>query len=155
MSAIVSEIVEVVVFRFSRDVPEYLLLKRATGESLYPGVWQIITGSMHGGESAPQAALRELREETGLVPERLWVMPMTGSFYDHATDRVHIAPFFLAQVSAPSEVRLSDEHTQYVWLGLEDARRLLIWPAQREGLQIAHDYFASGDRASQFPLIGP
>lgn len=153
MPGIVSEIVEVVVFRFARNAPEYLLLRRSSGETLYPGIWQIVTGTVRGGERAPEAALRELREETGLVPERFWVMPFTGSFYDQAADRVHIAPFFLGQVGETSAVRLSPEHTEWTWRKLEDALGMVVWPAQREGLQIAHSYFASGERASRFTLI--
>ena len=98
MPQIVSDIVEVVLFRFHRNVPVYLLLRRSITEMLYPGSWQIVTGTVHEPETALQAALRETLEETGLVPERFWALPFTGSFYDHATDRVRIAPFFLGQV---------------------------------------------------------
>ena len=39
-----------------------LLLHRAD----HPGFWQSVTGSLRWNETAPAAAVRELREETGL-----------------------------------------------------------------------------------------
>jgi dihydroneopterin triphosphate diphosphatase len=42
---------------------EILLLER-TG---YPGFWQSVTGSLEGGETPVQAAVREIAEETGIA----------------------------------------------------------------------------------------
>ncbi|MGA8262742.1 MAG: dihydroneopterin triphosphate diphosphatase [Arenicellales bacterium] len=53
------ESVLVVVFTGAGDV---LLLKRSD----HPDFWQSVTGSLKWGESAPDAARRELQEETGL-----------------------------------------------------------------------------------------
>ena len=64
MPIVLSTMVEVCVFRFSADHPEYLLLKRAPEEPLYPNIWQMVTGSVEAGETAVVAALRELEEET-------------------------------------------------------------------------------------------
>lgn len=44
---------------------EVLLLERAK----QPGFWQSVTGSQEAGESLVQTACREVREETGLVPQ--------------------------------------------------------------------------------------
>lgn len=41
---------------------EVLLLKRCD----HPDFWQSVTGSLHWDETPPEAARRELREETGL-----------------------------------------------------------------------------------------
>ena len=66
MPQIVSLVIELVVFRFRDDRVEFLLLQRQEGESLHPGMWQIITGTIDEGERALDTARRELKEETGL-----------------------------------------------------------------------------------------
>lgn len=43
-----------------------LLVSRSMQESFKPGQWGVPCGKVDAGETAPQAALRELREETGL-----------------------------------------------------------------------------------------
>ena len=43
--------------------PNVLLLERA----LHPGYWQSVTGSQEDGESLIETAVREVREETGVV----------------------------------------------------------------------------------------
>ena len=44
---------------------DYLLTKRAPGKAM-PGLWECTGGSAISGESSLDAALREVREETGL-----------------------------------------------------------------------------------------
>ena len=58
MAIIVCRIVEVCVFRFVNDRPQFLMLKRSPGEQLYPNIWQFVTGSIVDGEKAYDAALR-------------------------------------------------------------------------------------------------
>ncbi|MBO4638813.1 MAG: NUDIX domain-containing protein [Treponema sp.] len=50
----------------------YLLMKRAPTKPLYPNMWEATAGgSALQGETAEQGAMRELREETGIVAETL------------------------------------------------------------------------------------
>ena len=50
-----------------QDVPRLLLTKRAAGLRNHSGQWALPGGSREPGESAADAALRELREETGVT----------------------------------------------------------------------------------------
>ena len=36
-----------------------------------PGLWQMVTGKMKDGETAYQTALREIKEETTLKPDKV------------------------------------------------------------------------------------
>lgn len=155
MPKIVSRIVEVVVFRFSRTGPEYLLLQRAADEPVYPGIWQVVTGTLHDGETALAAARRELEEETKLEPERLWVVPYVSTFYDHEADEINQCPFFAAQVGPGDEPVLSPEHRRHRWLSQGDAGRLLLWPSQREGLRITEQLVARGEMAASWLRVPP
>ena len=50
----------------------YLLMKRDPTKPLYPNMWEATAGgSALKGESAVEGALRELREETGIVADKL------------------------------------------------------------------------------------
>lgn len=153
MPKIASRIVEICVFRFRRDKPEYLLLKRSPEEDLYPGLWQLVTGTMHDGERAADTALRELKEETGLQPVLFWVVPFVNTFYDHEYDAVNLSPMFAAQVDAVSEPVLSNEHRAYAWVGHAEARERLVWPGQRQGLDVAHEYIVGGKQAGTLAMI--
>jgi 8-oxo-dGTP pyrophosphatase MutT (NUDIX family) len=65
-----------------QEVPCLLLTKRAAGLRNHSGQWALPGGSREPGESAEDAALRELREETGVVAEAAGVL---GALDDFAT----------------------------------------------------------------------
>jgi len=52
---------------FSGDVPALLITRRAPRLRSHAGQWALPGGRQDPGESAPAAAVRELREETGLA----------------------------------------------------------------------------------------
>lgn len=153
MATVVSRTVEVCLFRVAGGVPSYLLLQRSNDEPLYPGMWQLITGTIQSGERAADAARRELIEETGLAIKKFWIVPFVNSFYAATEDAVHMSPFFAAETGVGSEPTLSDEHQGYVWCQREQAEKKLVWPGQREGLRIVHEYIAGGQEASRLLSI--
>jgi dATP pyrophosphohydrolase len=148
VAEVVSNIVEVTVFRFRNDRPEFLLLRRAPFEALYPGIWQIITGSLRESETALQGAGREVLEEIGVSPIRFWVVPHVSSFYDPDLDRISLIPHFAAQLSPEAEVVLSPEHDLYGWVEFLEARKRVVWPAQRQALEIVYEQILGGERAA-------
>jgi 8-oxo-dGTP pyrophosphatase MutT (NUDIX family) len=148
MASVVSSLVEVCVFRFKGGSPEFLLLKRAVDETVHPGIWQIITGTAQDGETALAAARRELQEETGLTPLHFWVVPYVTSFYDHRCDAVMMIPLFAAQTEGALEPTLSKEHDRHQWLPFDEASRLLVWPGQKQGMEVVRRYIAGGKQAA-------
>ncbi|HEX9829783.1 MAG TPA: NUDIX domain-containing protein [Bacteroidota bacterium] len=135
MAHVSSRIVEVCVYKIVNNKPKYLLLKRAENDSLYPGIWQIVTGMAEGDENAVTTALRELSEETGFRPERLWVVPFVDVFYSAKSDTVNLTPVFAAEVKEGNEPKLSDEHQEYSWFSYEDAKKRLVWSGQKNALK--------------------
>ncbi len=66
---------------------QILLTLRSPQKRLMPNLWESTSGSVHAGETSRDAALRELREETGIValPEEITFLGTTckaASFVD-------------------------------------------------------------------------
>ena len=137
---IIDDIIEAHIFRLIEGRIEFLLLKRAANE-VYPLLWQPVTGRMNEGETAYEAALREITEETNLTPGEFWVVPNVNSFYNPNKDTVSLIPVFAGRVAADSEITISEEHDDYGWFEFEDAIRLLAWPGQRKSAEIINRYF--------------
>jgi 8-oxo-dGTP pyrophosphatase MutT (NUDIX family) len=133
----------------SRGV-EYLALKRADTLIRYPGIWQVITGGIESGETAPEAALRELEEEAGLVPKEFFSLPFVASFFSQRENRVQHVPVFAAIVSEAEVVRLSSEHTEYRWLAYEDILALLPFPSHKDATKIFREYIIEGKESDLF-----
>lgn len=148
MASVVSRIVEVCVFRFSGNHAEYLLLKRAEQDSLYPGIWQWVTGTVLEGENSLHAALREFREETGMHGLRFWIVPHVTMFYDPVHDRVHCSPLFALQVENGVDPVLSPEHREFLWVPFAEARQRLVWPGQKVGLDMVDRFILPGEEGA-------
>lgn len=146
------KIAEVVVFRI-RAVPEFLVLHRSDSDSIYPGLWQLVSGGIEAGEKAYEAAYREVVEETGIEPESIYNTPLTNVFYFYTTDAVNISPVFAAEIASEAEVKLSDEHQDYRWLSSEEAIDLLIWPGQKDAVRKVLDYIIHENPSRDFMEI--
>ncbi len=132
------------VFRHREHGAEFLLLRRAA-KSYMGGSWQPVYGSIEAGETAWQAALRELREETGLVPDRLYQVNTVDSFYVAGSDTVYHSPVFAAEVPGDAEVTLNAEHDAFDWIHVDDVAGQLLWPGQRRSLaEIVQDIVRDG-----------
>ncbi|MEC7946055.1 MAG: NUDIX pyrophosphatase [Myxococcota bacterium] len=119
---------------------EFLLLHRAPGR-IYAGDWRMVGGKLEGEETAWQACIRELQEETGLVPSRLFTVPFLNRFYEWSHDRVNEIPVFLALTSG-TDPTLDGEHDDFAWLSPAETARRLPWPGQRGGLDAAATLYA-------------
>jgi dATP pyrophosphohydrolase len=149
LATILSQIVEVCIFRWIAGEPQYLLLQRAADEELYPGIWQIVTGSMKKNENADKAALRELEEETGLCLKRFWTVPIVDSYFDIRNDIVQMVPVFAGEADAAHSVHLSHEHQRFEWLAYTEASDRVVWPGQRQAIEIVHEFIIGGKEASR------
>ena len=127
----------------SADGWRVLVLRRAPGVRC-PGAWEVIHGSIEPGETPPDAALRELHEETGLHADRLYNVT-AHAFYLHRPDVVQIAVAFCAFIAEAAAPVLGVEHDMAEWLPLQAALERLYWPAARRHLADAHALLGGGD----------
>lgn len=89
---------------------EVLLLKRT---QTLNGEWCQVAGSIEEGETAWQAALRELDEETGLQPNALYSADTCEQFYEADRNAITILPVFVAFIDIAAMVTLNHEHSEY------------------------------------------
>ena len=127
--------IEVYLFRRRGRRVEFLLLRRAASRRSLPGVWQPVTGKRNPRERMLAASVREVREETGFTPARWWALETPTLFFDATTDILLALPLFAAEVEARARVKLSPEHDAAVWVGIAEAKRRVLWEAQRRGLE--------------------
>ena len=149
-----SDIVEVMVFRTTASPgPELLQIKRARDP--LKDTWQPVMGHIEPGETAVQAALRELREETGLagtdtppataptaVPSSLprasvpspllglWALEQVHPYFIAAIDSIVLPARFAVQASPSWTPTLNAEHTHHRWVLASDAAQWFMWPGQ-------------------------
>ena len=146
---IISDLIEAHIFRESGIGMEFLLLKRAE-KSNYPDLWQMVTGKIKKNETAYNTALREIKEETGIVPEKFWVAPNINSFYDHMRDVISCLTVFACKASIDSRVALSKEHCEFQWAKPDAAKSLLAWPGQKKSIDIITEYFSEENSLLKF-----
>ena len=120
-----------------------LMLRRAPGTRC-PGSWETVHGRIEKGEHPEHAAVRELAEETGLTPERLYNVTVQP-FYLHGTHTVQLAVVFAAFVRTPIPATLGDEHQAAEWLPTEQAIERMVWPRERSALREIVALLGAGD----------
>ena len=115
---------------------ELLQLRRAAGQFM-GGSWSTVRGRIEGTEKAWQGALRELREETGIVPEadEFYQLDTVDTFYLAADDTIWHVPGFCAVVPRDSVVRLNAEHDDFRWVDRSVIDQEFLWPGERRQLE--------------------
>jgi dATP pyrophosphohydrolase len=137
-------IVDVYVLRPADGGWEVLCLRRSSGERS-AGTWEAVHGHIQEGERPVEAAVRELAEETGLDPDRLYNVSRVESFYLHRQDVLALIPVFCALVPAGAEARLSPEHDACEWLPSARAAGRFAWPREGRALADALALLGPGD----------
>ena len=135
---------EVAIFVTRNSAAEVLIVHRSPEQG---GYWHVVAGGVESGESATEAAARELREETGLVAEVTAGVQVTEyayslteepadrrARYDPSVAHVEVTCF---RVAAPDdwEPTLDWEHDDHRWCEPEEAVELLRWPATAGALR--------------------
>lgn len=125
--------VDVWPFRLLAGTAEFLLLHRS-GRDGSP-FWQGVSGWIEADEPPHLAALRELREETGLEATELYSVNAVFDLYAWRRGTVEAIVPFAARVPADGEPRLSEEHDEWRWASLPVALEMVPYEPQRAALR--------------------
>ena len=120
-----------------------LVLQRSL-QTRCPTAWETVHGHIEPGEEPEQAAIREVREETGLTVQRLYNIGVQP-FYLHKIHTVELAVAFAALVIPADPITLGEEHIRHEWLAPEQALNRFAWPRERTALREALQLLDGGD----------
>ncbi len=120
-----------------------LTLQRAH-DTRCPTAWETVHGHIEAAESPEHAAVREVREETGLSVQRLYNVTVQP-FYLHKLATVELAVVFAAFVDHEAPITLGAEHMRHEWLSPDGALERFVWPRERAALRDVLDLLKSGD----------
>lgn len=118
------------------DRLEILLIRRSRTR-IFPGLWQCVTGGIEPGERVPEAAIREVAEETGFGPrevEAFYDLDQVAPFYDEGADAIVVSAIFACRVRPDAVPSTSHEHDGLRWVPPADAPALAIWPSYVESI---------------------
>ena len=104
------------------DNDEILIVKRHPKSRTDPGMWELPGGKVESGEFFVDALVREIKEETNLDVK-------VGDFCeaiqnDYMHKRTVQIMMYLKDITG--EVKISDEHTDWMWASLEKIKSLEI-----------------------------
>ena len=136
-------VIDAYVYKKTMEGIEFLILKRAKTK-IYEHLWQGVAGKIEEGEKAWEAAIRELSEETGLIPLKVFIADHVSSFYEKHGDRLNLVPVFGIEVDS-HDVILSKEHCDFKWVEFDLACKTLVWKGQKEGISAVYDMLKSND----------
>ncbi|MFE0757513.1 NUDIX domain-containing protein [Inquilinus sp. NPDC058860] len=132
--------VSVVVLRPNGLRRDVLLLRRTRSLA---GEWFQVTGAIEPGETAWQAALREVEEETGLALEQLYSADICEQFYEADRDAISLLPVFVGFARQEAEVRLNAEHSEARWVSFAEASGMVPFAGQRNVLRHIESEFVA------------
>ncbi len=141
MTKIITRVIDCWVINRSFSEIRFLIMKRNVGLQ-YEGIYHCVHGKIKKNETAWKAALRELKEETGLIPNDLYVTDFTSNFYEVKQDRFNLVPVFVADVKNTS-VKLSKEHSEFNWLTFEEAIEQVAWENHKKAIEIINKMFTT------------
>ncbi|XP_076451647.1 bis(5'-nucleosyl)-tetraphosphatase [asymmetrical]-like [Babylonia areolata] len=133
-----------IVFRRNNQNVEYLVMKHSRGEH-----WGPPKGHVDPGESDFETALRETSEEAGLTKDQMHIQDgFKTELHYEAFGKPKRVVFWLSEVKDPSaSVTLSFEHSEYKWVPLEEACRLLHFKDMIKAVREADDFITKSKKA--------
>ncbi len=144
-------VIDSYVYKKSDNGFDFLILKRADTK-IYEHLWQGVAGKIEKNEKSWQAAIRELKEETGLNPRKIFIADHVSKFYEAHQDRINFVPVFGIEVNN-EKVTLSNEHCDYKWVDFETASSHLVWNGQKKGIHAVNQMLLSDDDRMKWSLI--
>ena len=130
----------ILLFRYINNKIEYCIFNRADSKH---NLWQFISGGGENSESINEAAIRELYEETGIEIDSSLIklnnvadIP-TKHFNEiviHYPKLKIIPEYCFAAEIKKQIIKLSSEHTEFIWTDYENALKLLEFESNKTAL---------------------
>jgi dATP pyrophosphohydrolase len=148
MPDIVSDIVDVYVFRRLNARVQFLLLQRRANVPL-GNTWQSFHTQIRANESTIGAGRRAVRELAGLNVSEVYSADYINEFYDDMRDVVVLAPVLAVNVSPQAPVTLGPELRECAWWDTDQAVARLPFAGQRWAVRHINDIMSVGHAETQ------
>ena len=125
MASVTVRVVDCYVYLKTDDGLKFLLLKR-NKKKIYEHLWQGVAGKIEEGETAPEAAIRELNEETGLKIDDIkfiLVQDCIGSKEFYREEHFLLLNYTCRCIGS-TEVALNDEAQAFLWVDPREAMEM-------------------------------
>ena len=130
----------IILYNNDNDQIQFLVLK-------YPGGhWDFVKGKMENSEEPKQTAIRETKEETGIIDVEFidgFNEEISYTFYVKNEEIDKKVIFYLGKTKS-TEIVLSHEHLDFAWLNLKDAMNRITYENAKIVLTKANNLLQSG-----------
>lgn len=125
-------------YRITDTSPLYCVFHRSDCNQ-----WQFIAGGGEDDETPFQAAKREIFEEGGVIADDIVQLNSTCSIPTDIFPKKHlynwsantyVVPEYSFGFECKDDIKISHEHTEYLWLAYKQARSKLKWDSNRTAL---------------------
>lgn len=132
------------------EAHEKVLMVKNIGEN--SSYYTLPGGAVEEGETLPEAAVREVKEETGLDIEVSGIVSVMEAFFEA---RGHHAIFFIFEGGVKGgdiNISMPDEIEEVVWMEVEEAERYLSLPVRVKELLVSTAPYTNWGRV-QYTLL--
>ena len=130
----------IILYNDVHDEKKFLVLK-------YPGGhWDFVKGKMENSEEPKQTAIRETKEETGIIDVEFidgFNEEISYTFYVKNKEINKKVIFYLGKTKS-TEIIISHEHLDFAWLNLKDAMDRITYENAKIVLTKANNLLQNG-----------
>lgn len=124
---------------FCEKSKKFLCMQRCS--EFLNGIWQMVTGKVEPGETPYLAAIRELKEETGITPLRFYDADGVETFLDKRTNKIAFTANFIAFTNEPQITLSPQEHDRFLWLNFDEYMNHLTFSEQKRVASKVYENF--------------
>lgn len=144
MPRVVSDIVDVYVFRRLHGRVQFLLLQRKADVSM-GNTWQSFHAHIDVGDTTMHTTREAVKAACGLEIDEMYSADYVNQFYDEPRDAMVLAPVFAVTLTAQSPVALGPEFRDAGWFDRDEATIRLPFSGQRWAVRHIDEIMSMGD----------
>lgn len=144
MPRVVSDIVDVYVFRRLNARVQFLLLQRRPDVAL-PHTWQSFHSQIRVGDTTLETVRRAVKDLCGLNVHEVYSADYVNQFYDEGRDAMVLAPVFAVTVRPQAPIELGPDFRDAAWFDSDEATARLAFSGQRWAVRHIDEIMGLGE----------